>query len=90
LCGHAVIPYIIALAIWRGLKTQQMKKCKGCGIGLNAFPALSRYSHGDICSDCGVAEAFNGDFISKYPCTKDEKETNIWPVDKLLQDNITA
>lgn len=27
-------------------------------------PALSRYGHGDICSDCGITEALVGDFIS--------------------------
>lgn len=29
------------------------------------YPALSRYGHGDICSDCGVREALQGDFIGK-------------------------
>lgn len=44
--------------------------CKGCGEDLtNLYPALSRYGHGDLCSDCGMLEAFNGDFIKKYAGT---------------------
>lgn len=38
--------------------------CVGCGHALPEYPALSRYNHGDICSDCGVREALQGDFIA--------------------------
>ena len=44
--------------------------CKGCLSSLDPDQvrnALSRYDHGYICSDCGVKEAFEGDFISKQP-----------------------
>ena len=49
-----------------------MDKCKNCGEGIckgcgeamkDIHPALSRYGHGDICSACGLVEAFKGDFI---------------------------
>ena len=41
--------------------------CKGCGEELTSLsPALSRYGHGDICPDCGTAEALYGDFITTY------------------------
>jgi hypothetical protein len=41
--------------------------CKGCGEELTSIQtALSRYGHGDICSECGVREALSGDFINKY------------------------
>jgi hypothetical protein len=41
--------------------------CKGCGEELTSIHvALSRYGHGDICSDCGTIEAFKGDFIKRY------------------------
>lgn len=44
-----------------------VENCKGCGEELTSLrPALSRYGHGDICPDCGLAEAISGDFISKY------------------------
>lgn len=40
--------------------------CKGCGEELTSIEsALSRYGHGDICSECGVREALEGDFIKK-------------------------
>lgn len=50
-----------------------MKKCKGCGRAIGKYPSLSRYGHGDICGggpdgyvdNCGVKEAFEGDFISR-------------------------
>lgn len=43
-----------------------VEKCKGCGEELtNIHPALSRYGYGDICPDCGVREALEGNFISK-------------------------
>ena len=40
--------------------------CHGCfkflsEIGM--FPAQSRYGHGDLCAECGLREAFEGDFI---------------------------
>lgn len=48
--------------------------CKGCGEELTSLEtALSRYGHGDICSECGTLEAFNGDFINKY-ASKDALE----------------
>jgi len=43
-------------------------RCLGCDMRLTdlfPFPALSRYGHGDLCSDCGRREAFEGDFISR-------------------------
>lgn len=41
--------------------------CPGCGEDLTSIePALSRFGHGDICSDCGVNEAFSGNFITRY------------------------
>ncbi len=47
--------------------------CKGCGGTADAkelnkdiaMNSLSRYGHGYICSECGMREAFEGDFI-KY------------------------
>ena len=36
-----------------------------CGHANETFPALSRYGHGDICSSCGVREAFEGDFLKQ-------------------------
>jgi len=41
------------------------RTCPGCLKVFTGFPALSRYEHGDICSDCGMREAFDGDFISR-------------------------
>jgi len=41
-------------------------RCSGCNCrfaDINSFPAWSRYGHGDLCSDCGKREAFEGDFI---------------------------
>jgi len=42
--------------------------CKGCGCDLKnePHPAISRYDHGNICGQCGIAEASNGDFIRNY------------------------
>lgn len=43
------------------------KKCLGCGWPMDPEEvrnALSRYKHGYICSECGVREALNGDFIT--------------------------
>lgn len=42
-----------------------MKKCKGCGDQVGEYPSLSRYGHGDICSNCGIMEAFQGNFIAQ-------------------------
>lgn len=39
------------------------KICPGGEHLIIGYPALSRFGHGDICSDCGVKEAFEGDFI---------------------------
>lgn len=48
--------------------------CKGCGRPMNQYPSLSRYGHGEICGgggkdgyedNCGVREAFEGDFIGE-------------------------
>ena len=42
--------------------------CPGCFKFLSEichFPARSRYGHGDLCSECGEREAFEGDFISE-------------------------
>lgn len=49
-------------------KTEVERLCKGdkrftevcprCGKKLGKYPALSRYANVDICSDCGVDEAF--------------------------------
>lgn len=41
-------------------------RCGGCDMLFSemfSFPARSRYGHGDLCSDCGRREAFEGDFI---------------------------
>lgn len=41
------------------------QNCKGCYEELTSIHcALSRYGHGDICSQCGEIEAMTGDFIS--------------------------
>jgi hypothetical protein len=40
--------------------------CHGCFKFLSEiweFPAHSRYGQGDLCSECGAREAFDGDFI---------------------------
>lgn len=64
--------------------------CKGCGEELtNLSPALSRYGHGDLCSDCGTMEAFHGDFIGRYASQVDDV-LGITPLDLLQRDNITA
>jgi len=43
------------------------ENCKGCWEELTSIKtALSRYGHGDICSECGTQEAWSGDFITKY------------------------
>jgi hypothetical protein len=42
--------------------------CGGCIKFLSEiwdFPARSRFGHGDLCSECGTREAFEGDFIGK-------------------------
>ena len=41
-------------------------RCPGCEKLLReigTFPAQSRYGHGDLCSECGLREAIEGDFI---------------------------
>ena len=46
--------------------TNYQDRCPGCDKLLSqmfSFPALSRYGHGDLCSECGQREAFEGDFI---------------------------
>ena len=45
---------------------QETSRCPGCDCrfaDLYSFPALSRYEHGDLCSECGRREALEGDFI---------------------------
>lgn len=45
-----------------------VKLCIGCTQELEPEEvrnALSRYDHGYICTDCGMVEAIDGDFISK-------------------------
>ena len=45
---------------------RETSRCPGCDCrfaDINSFPAWSRYGHGDMCSDCGRREAFEGDFI---------------------------
>lgn len=42
-------------------------RCPGCDkrlADIHAFPARSRFGHGDLCSECGNREAFDGDFIN--------------------------
>jgi hypothetical protein len=42
-------------------------RCPGCDkllFEMFSFPAKSRYGHGDLCSECGRREAFEGDFIA--------------------------
>jgi hypothetical protein len=46
---------------------KDIKVCKGCKGPLRpkeAMNALSRYGHGYICSECGVREALQGNFIN--------------------------
>lgn len=41
--------------------------CPGCKEEMMPpRQALSRYGHGNICSDCGTYEWIHGNFISKY------------------------
>ena len=40
-----------------------VKECLGCGKPQSKHPAISRYNHGDICSNCGMREALEGNFI---------------------------
>ncbi len=66
--------------------------CPGCGGKLPkpiAHNALSRYGHGYICSDCGLTEAMRSDFITRY-FPKADADLNIYPIDLLFADNITA
>ena len=45
---------------------KETSRCPGCDGRLSdifSFPARSRYGHGDLCSDCGGREAFEGDYI---------------------------
>ncbi len=47
---------------------QETSRCPGCDArlaDLASFPARSRFRHGDLCSDCGRREAFEGDFITE-------------------------
>ena len=44
-------------------KRSFLEECLGCGEPQSNHPAMSRYDHGDICSDCGMREAIEGDFI---------------------------
>jgi hypothetical protein len=42
----------------RDMKRNHSSRCKGCDMRLAdlfSFPALSRYGHGGLCSDCGHA-----------------------------------
>lgn len=48
-----------------GKRIGRDKICIGCDKKMSIYPALSRYGHGNICSDCGVMEAMLGDFIGK-------------------------
>lgn len=41
----------------------QTNRLYPCGHKWEARPALSRFGHGDICSQCGTREALEGDFI---------------------------
>jgi hypothetical protein len=44
-------------------------RCPGCGklfFEMFSFPAKSRYGHGDLCSECGRREAFEGNFIAVH------------------------
>ena len=46
--------------------TNYEDRCLGCEklfSEMVSFPALSRYGYGDLCSECGEREAFEGDFI---------------------------
>jgi hypothetical protein len=52
----------------RDLMGKYQDHCPGCIKLLSAiweFPARSRYGHGDLCSECGQREAFEGDFIGR-------------------------
>jgi hypothetical protein len=48
-----------------------------CGHAHEAHPALSRYGHGDICSQCGTREALQGDFITLRE-TRNEKRDEFY------------
>jgi hypothetical protein len=54
---------------WLDLQESKYQdNCGGCLKLLKElwqFPARSRYGHGDLCSECGEREAFEGDFIGK-------------------------
>ena len=54
---------------WRDIEDGKYQDhCGGCIKFLSElrdFPAKSRYGHGDLCSECGQREAFEGDFIGK-------------------------
>lgn len=41
---------------------KSLNYCPACGLHNENVDALSRYHDADICSDCGVREAFEGDF----------------------------
>ena len=52
----------------RDLEGTYQDNCHGCFKFLSEiweFPARSRYGHGDLCSECGEREAFEGDFIGE-------------------------
>lgn len=34
--------------------------CPRCGSSFSGFPAVSRYSDAEICTDCGTDEAMRG------------------------------
>lgn len=50
-----------------------------CGHVEEGYPALSQYGHGDICSPCGMREAFEGDFIGTQKLIEDELGLNPMP-----------
>lgn len=47
------------------IKSEKGDECPGCNsrMGEKTERALSRYGHGELCSECGTREAMEGDFI---------------------------
>lgn len=53
----------MAVTATEAILQKQDEECPGCNTTIEGYPALSRYRHGKLCSDCGVREALEGDFI---------------------------
>jgi hypothetical protein len=70
-CARPALPYVTIVTMTitlRDLEGTYQDNCHGCFKFLSEireFPARSRYGHGDLCSECGQREAFEGDFIGE-------------------------